>query len=73
MGFPATGIKDLGWVWVWGLSRLPIPATGITAFMCNKSREFGARGEILSRDGRILDKSATPLQICPKNRDIFAN
>jgi hypothetical protein len=33
IGFPATGTKAFGWVWVCGLSRLPMPATGIIAFI----------------------------------------
>src|SRR6202022_1311788 len=32
MGFPATVMSTLGWVWVWGRSRFPRPATGIIAF-----------------------------------------
>ena len=32
----ATGIKGLGWVYVWGRKRTPAPATGITTFIIIK-------------------------------------
>src|SRR6266508_4552214 len=31
MGLPATWSSTLGWVWVWGRSRVPTPATGMMA------------------------------------------
>jgi len=39
--------------------------------MYNKSREFEVIGDKLMGEGRILDKSATALRICPKARMFF--